>query len=80
MPLRVRFLDLPLSWWTADSLSGPASALGKRLCADETTSSQDRIAYARVLINIDITLPYKNHLVMEDEDGSSFTQCVQYEW
>ena len=69
-----------ISWCTKDPLSRLANVLGKPLYVDQVTSNQDRITYARVLINTDITISYKNKVIVEDEDGKILTLKVEYKW
>lgn len=57
IPLRVRLSKLPLHFWGGDSLSMIDNVLGNPVCADECTSKQQRISYARMLIEVDITKP-----------------------
>ena len=61
-------------------MSRLANVLGKPLYVDQVTSNQDRITYARVLINTDITISYKNKAIVEDEDGKILTLKVEYKW
>lgn len=78
IPLSRRFPDLPLSW-TEDSLSRLACVLGTPLYADHITSTQDRITYARVLAEIDITQPYSKEVTVENEKGNKTKQKVELE-
>lgn len=50
-----RLPRLPLHYWGEESLSRITSVLGVPLLADECTTSQLRLSYARVLVEIDIT-------------------------
>lgn len=55
--LWVRLPNLPLTCWSNDLLRRIGSVLGNPVCADECTSTQNCISYARLLVEIDITQP-----------------------
>ncbi|XP_060195465.1 uncharacterized protein LOC132624755 [Lycium barbarum] len=80
IPLWVRFPNLLLNCWEPDSLSRLASGLGTPLCADECTLKMERISYARVLIEMDITVPLPTSVKILDSSGKTFDQVVDYEW
>lgn len=48
--LWVRFPNLPLHYWWPKTLDRIVSAIGTPICADECTSSQKRVSFARVLL------------------------------
>lgn len=78
--LWVRLPKLPLNCWSGDFLSRIGSVLGTPICADECTSNQQRISYARLLIEIDITKPYVYKVQIEGENGKMVEKQVYYEW
>lgn len=80
VPLWVRLPNLPLTCWSGDSLSRIGSVLGKPVCADECTSQQKRISYARLLVEVDITQPLIYRVPIEDDKGLMVEQQVIYEW
>lgn len=47
---------------------------------DECTAKKLRVSYARVLIEIDITLELKKQILIKDRKGNSITQQVEYKW
>lgn len=57
VPLWIRLPKLLLSCWSADSLSRIGSVVGTPVCADECTTQQTRISYARLLVEVDVTKP-----------------------
>lgn len=79
IPLWIRLPNLPLTCWSGDSLSRIASVIGKPLCADECTSQQKKISYARLLVEIDITKPLIYKVQIEGENGLRIDQKVYYE-
>ncbi|XP_075076350.1 uncharacterized protein LOC142163006 [Nicotiana tabacum] len=55
VPIWAKFPNLPLSCWGMDSLSRTRSGLGIPLYADKCTTKVERILYARILIEMDVT-------------------------
>lgn len=80
MPLWVRLPNLPLHCWSADSLSRIASLVGTPICADECTTKQARISYARLFIEVDVTKPITRNIWIEGIKGELVEQAVWYEW
>jgi len=80
VPIWVKFPNLPLNWWSDNSLSRIASVLGVPICADECTSRQLRVSFARVLVEIDVTKPLVKNISIRDAKGDTIEQVVRYEW
>lgn len=80
IPLWVRLPNLPLNCWSSDSLSRLGSVVGVPVCADEYTTNQSRISYARLLIEVDITKELIRTIPIENEEGKLIEQQVFYEW
>ncbi|XP_021848896.2 uncharacterized protein [Spinacia oleracea] len=80
IPLWVKFPNLPLNCWRSEALSRISSLLGVPLFEDECTTRQDRVSFARVLIEMDITTPLPDHVWIEDSSGRIFKQDVRYDW
>nr|XP_021851937.1 uncharacterized protein LOC110791493 [Spinacia oleracea] len=80
IPVWVRLLNLPLNYWGVDSLSRIGSLLGIPLFADECTSAQMRVSFARLLVEIDVTQPLPKHVILQDPVGGTFSQPVLYDW
>lgn len=51
----VIFSNLPIQFWTTRNLGRIASCLGSPVCTDKITTQENRIAYARMLIEMDIS-------------------------
>lgn len=79
VPLWIRLPNLSLDCWSGDSLSRIGSVLGKPLCADECTTEQKRVSYARLFVEVDITQPLVYKVQVEGEAGM-IEQQVYYEW
>ncbi|XP_015164056.1 uncharacterized protein [Solanum tuberosum] len=78
IPLWVKFPNLPLNCWNAVVLSKIESSLGKSLYADECTSQVNRISFARILVEMDITRPLRKMIKMYDPKGKVLEQQVWY--
>nr|XP_016439874.1 PREDICTED: uncharacterized protein LOC107765715 [Nicotiana tabacum] len=72
--------NLPMSCWGNKALSKIASAIGKPLFADECTSNQMRISYARILVEANVTKKLPTELTLQDPYGRMFQQQAIYEW
>ncbi|XP_075091784.1 uncharacterized protein LOC142171953 [Nicotiana tabacum] len=80
IPLWIQFPNLPLNCWEDDSLSIIGSTLGVPLYADACTKKVECIAYARILVEIDIIRPLPKQIMVEDPNGREFEQEVWYDW
>lgn len=56
------------------------SAVGVPLYADECTTRQSRISFARVLVEVDITKPLPTAIKYANEKGDLVDQRVIYDW
>ncbi|XP_075106791.1 uncharacterized protein LOC107774419 [Nicotiana tabacum] len=56
------------------------SAIGKPLFADECTTKQTRIFYARMLIEVNVTKAMPTEIMVMDPRGRVFQQDLVYEW
>ncbi|XP_056685988.1 uncharacterized protein [Spinacia oleracea] len=80
IPLWIRLPNLPLNCWSCDSLSRIGSLLGVPVCADDCTTKQQRVSFARLLVEMDVTGELREHIWIEDISGNVFKQKVQYDW
>ncbi|KAK4720322.1 hypothetical protein R3W88_018660 [Solanum pinnatisectum] len=80
IPILVKFPYLPLNYWGVQSLCRIRSGLGIPIYIDECTTQVDKISYARLLIEMDITRTLPTEIKVEDPNGRSFKQVVKYEW
>ncbi|XP_019230577.1 PREDICTED: uncharacterized protein LOC109211493 [Nicotiana attenuata] len=80
IPLWVKFPNLPMNCWGSKSLSRIASVLGTPVFADECTTKQSRISYARMLVEINVSRPLPNEITVIDPKGKYFQQQVTYDW
>ncbi|XP_070015541.1 uncharacterized protein [Nicotiana sylvestris] len=71
---------LPIQYWATVNLGRIVSYLGKPICTDKLTAQGDRISYARVLVDIDISQPLPKHILIENEKGGFKEQKLEHEW
>lgn len=62
------------------TLSRIGSGLGIPLYANDCTTKADRISYARVLIEMDITRALPETVCVQDPTRKCFEQVVTYNW
>ncbi|KAL2905065.1 Bifunctional polymyxin resistance protein ArnA [Bienertia sinuspersici] len=53
----IQYSNMTLNYWGGNTLSRMSSLLGVPLYADECTTRQLRISFARILVEVDITRP-----------------------
>ncbi|XP_056698674.1 uncharacterized protein [Spinacia oleracea] len=80
IPVWVRLPNLPLCCWGSDSLSRIGSLIGVPLFADDCTSKQLRISFARLLIEVDVTKELPKEVLIQDHLGVTIKQKVEYDW
>lgn len=80
IPVWVRLPNLPLYCWGEETLSRIVSAVGVPILADECTSKQWKISFARVLVEIDITKEFVKEVRVRDNTGREFNQMIIPEW
>ncbi|XP_070017237.1 uncharacterized protein [Nicotiana sylvestris] len=80
IPLWIRFPKLPLNCWGVNSLNRIASSINTPTYADECTAKQLRVYYARMLIEVDVTKPLKDEVIVEDSNGKTLMQPINYDW
>jgi len=61
-------------------LSKIGSGLGKPLYVDTCTTITERITYARILIEMDITKPLPQKIKLHDPKGKVLEQIMHYDW
>ncbi|XP_056697968.1 uncharacterized protein [Spinacia oleracea] len=80
VPLWIKLPNLPLNCWGTDSLSRIGSLVGVPLYADECTSKQLRISFARILVEVDVTKALPRSVLVQDPSGNTVVQKVIYDW
>lgn len=80
VPVWVKFVHLPMEFWTPTCLSYVASGVGKPLYADKVTEDQKRLGFARVLVEIDINSECPKEIEICRSNGNSIIIGVEYPW
>lgn len=80
IPIWAKLPNLPLSCWGMDSLSRIGSALGIPFYVDACTTQVDRVSYARILVEMDITRKVPNLIKALDPNYRLLEQRVGYDW
>lgn len=62
VPVWIRFVDLPQSYWSREALSIIAKAVGTPLKFDEATSRFEPLKYANIQVDLKYTSPRPNHV------------------
>lgn len=80
VPVWVKLPDLKLHYFNATVLSGLGSLIGKPLFMDKLTTTQNRIAFARICVEIKAGEEPPRVIYFIDENGKECMQEVLYEW
>ncbi|XP_062171116.1 uncharacterized protein LOC133876895 [Alnus glutinosa] len=80
VPVWVKFLHLPMEFWTPNGLSYVASGVGVPLYADKVTKEQKRLGFARVLVELDVNSDCPKEMTICRANGDSVTVGVIYPW
>ncbi|CAO2826291.1 unnamed protein product [Amaranthus hypochondriacus] len=80
IPVWVRLPNLPLHCWGEEALSRIVSAIGVPILADECTTKQLKVSYARVLVEVDVTQDFVKDIKVRDNTGREFWQKAIPEW
>ncbi|XP_019233206.1 PREDICTED: uncharacterized protein LOC109213825 [Nicotiana attenuata] len=79
IPLWITFPSLPLGFWSTEALSKLASVVGKPLYTEKITAEMEKVSYARVLVETDISQPLPDSFEMQTKKGVILQQ-IEYEW
>ncbi|KAK9666724.1 hypothetical protein RND81_14G206500 [Saponaria officinalis] len=80
VPVWVLFPNLDPCFWSSSALSKVSSFVGKPVCADETTTNKSKIAFARILIEVDISKELPRCMVLQTPFRDKIWQKIDYEW
>lgn len=79
IPIWVKLPSLSVGYWSAKALSKIAGAIGKPLYTDEYTAMAEKISYARILIEVNISKTLPDEIVIETSSGP-WNQSIEHEW
>ncbi|GFQ03527.1 hypothetical protein PHJA_002496500 [Phtheirospermum japonicum] len=80
MPVWVTLPGLPLDCWTQNALYKIGRKIGRPLATDEVTSNKERIAFARLLVEADISKELVRSVNIRLPSGKLRQQRVVYEF
>lgn len=80
IPIWVNFPGLPIQYWMMENLGRIASSIGNPICTDKLTAKEARISYARMLIEMDVSQPLPETVLIETADGKHREQKLSYDW
>lgn len=69
LPIWIQLSQLPLYLWGENSIGKIASVVGKPIITDECTAKKLSICYAHVLVEVDVTQPLREQVVIRDHLG-----------
>nr|GMC86851.1 Vestitone reductase [Ipomoea batatas] len=79
VPTWVRFTDLPAKCWKPATFSKIASCLGNLISMDKVTKIGNKKDYARILVEIDSSIPPHVSVIDLLPNGETFHHAVSYE-
>jgi hypothetical protein len=80
IPIWIKLLHLPMEFWTPTCLSYVASGVGKPLYADSITEDQERLGFARVLVEVHTDSTFPREILLKGADGRMVPIAVEYPW
>ncbi|KAG5572395.1 hypothetical protein H5410_062161 [Solanum commersonii] len=79
VPIWVKFLGLPVGYWSIEALSKISSVVGRPMHTYLFTTNMENISYARILIEVDVLQPLTEVISIETPSGL-WEEQVEYEW
>ncbi|XP_020272640.1 uncharacterized protein LOC109847811 [Asparagus officinalis] len=79
-PMWIQLPGLKLNLWNAKAISKIFSIIGKPISIDKLTATRQRLAYARVLVEVTMPAPLPDSISIQGPNESIFTQKVIYEF
>ena len=80
LPILVKFLNIPLEYWTVTSLAHIASAVGIPLHLDTLTKNHSRLSFARICIEVDLNCEFPRSALLDLGNGEFSTIRIEYPW
>ena len=77
LQLRIQLSNIPLELFTQKGINYITSVLGNPLYMDCITTNQQRVAYAKVCIEIEVGLDVPRSIKVELKDGSVVSVYVE---
>ncbi|XP_020266409.1 uncharacterized protein LOC109841898 [Asparagus officinalis] len=78
-PMWIQFPALRLNLWNSKCISKISSIIGRPITTDKLTANRQRLAYARVLIEVDLPATLPDQITIQSPNGKQYQQRVIYE-
>ena len=78
LPVWIQLGNIPLELFTQKGISYIASAIGNPLYMDRITASQQRLAFAKVCVEIEVSMEMVRSIEVEVRNGSTVHVMVEY--
>ncbi|XP_020266803.1 uncharacterized protein LOC109842321 [Asparagus officinalis] len=78
-PLWIQLPGLRLNLWSSNAISKIASHIGRPIATDKLTANKQRLAYARVLVEVNMPSPLPDLIPIHGPNGKIINQKVIYE-
>ncbi|XP_020271501.1 uncharacterized protein LOC109846665 [Asparagus officinalis] len=78
-PVWVQLPALKLNLWNAKTISKIVSVIGRPVATDKLTANKQRLAYARVLVEVTMPADLPDFIILQGPDRKKFNQRVIYE-
>lgn len=75
----VHFPQLPIKYYNVNIIARITKGIGELITIDKVTILRNRMAEARICVNINITKELLKEIHIYEEDGGSFLQSILYE-
>jgi len=80
IPLWIQLPDLPLDCWNVRALSKIASRVGNPITTDKLTRTKERLSFARVMVEVDVSKELVSSVEMRLPTGVVYHQAVVFEF
>ena len=80
LPLWIQLSNVPLDFFTQREISYIASAIGNPLYMDRITANQQKLSYAKVCVEIEVTKDIPRSIEVELRNGRTMSIMVEVPW
>ncbi|XP_062109679.1 uncharacterized protein LOC133820961 [Humulus lupulus] len=80
VPIWAQLSNLELKYWGERSMEKIVGSIGRMVKQDRATQAREKLQYAGVLIEVNLTKDLLEQIKFEDENGEFVYVGVQYDW
>ena len=73
-------MNLDFKYWGQNCLTKIVSQIGRYVKVDNATMKRERLQYARVQVEVEVSQEFPEEIVFENEMGVDTTVSVRYDW